>query len=49
MLALIAAVVVIVVIALGNGGGSVQLRRVAAKDAQQAVQQLQSLVDDNTE
>ncbi|MGN6189978.1 MAG: protein kinase domain-containing protein [Conexibacter sp.] len=48
MLALIAAVVVIAVVALGSSGGSVHTRRVVANDAQQAVQQLQSLVDDNT-
>jgi len=48
MLALIAAIVVLAVVALGGSGGGVQLRRVAANDAQQAVQQLQGLVDDNT-
>jgi serine/threonine-protein kinase len=48
MLALIAVIVAVAVVALGSSGGGVQLRRVAANDAQQAVQQLQSLVDDNT-
>jgi serine/threonine protein kinase len=48
MLALITAIVVIAVIALDNSGGGVQLRRVVANDAQQAVQQLQDLVDSNT-
>jgi len=48
MLALIAAIVVIAVLALGNSGGGVHLQRVAANDAQQAVQQLQDLVGDNT-
>jgi len=48
MLALIVAIVVIAVVALGGSGGGVQLRRVAANDVQQAVQQLQGLVDDNT-
>jgi serine/threonine protein kinase len=48
MLALIAAIAAIAVVALDNSGGGVRLRRVVANDAQQAVQQLQSLVDDNT-
>ena len=48
MLALIAAIVAIAVIALGSSGGGVQSHRISATDAQQAVQQLQSLVDDNT-
>jgi phosphotransferase system HPr-like phosphotransfer protein len=48
MLALIAVVVAVAVIALGSGGNGVQLRRVVANDAQQAVQQLQDLVDQNT-
>ena len=48
MLALIAAIVAIAVLALGGSGGGVRLQRVSANDAQQAVQQLQSLVDDNT-
>jgi serine/threonine protein kinase len=48
MLALIAAIVVVAVVALDNSSGGVRLRRVVANDAQQAVQQLQSLVDDNT-
>ena len=48
MLALIAAIVAIAVVALDTSGGGVHLRRVVADDAQQAVQQLQSLVDDNT-
>lgn len=49
MLALIAALVAIAVVALGDTGGGTHLRRVVANDAQQAVQQLQSLVDDNTQ
>jgi eukaryotic-like serine/threonine-protein kinase len=48
MLALIAVIVAIAVIASSSGGNAVQLRRVAANDAQQAVQQLQDLVDRNT-
>jgi len=48
MLALIAAIVVIAVVALDTSGGGVQLRRVVADDAQQAVQQLQDLVGNNT-
>jgi hypothetical protein len=48
MLALIAAIVAIAFVALSDGGGAVQLRRVVADDAQQAVEQLRSLIDDNT-
>ncbi|MBS1868912.1 MAG: serine/threonine protein kinase [Actinobacteria bacterium] len=48
MLALAAALVAIVVLAGGGSGGGVRLQRVAGNDARQAVQQLQSLVDDNT-
>ena len=48
MLALIAAIVAVAVVALGDSGGGVQLRRVVADDAQQAVQQLRDLIDDNT-
>ncbi len=48
MLALIAAIVVVAVVALGDTGGGVQLRRVVADEAQQAVEQLQGLIDDNT-
>jgi serine/threonine protein kinase len=48
VLALLAAGAALVVVATGSGGGSVQLRRVAANDAQQAVQQLQDLIDQNT-
>jgi phosphotransferase system HPr-like phosphotransfer protein len=48
MLTLIAAIAVVAVLALGDGGRAVQLRRVVADDAQQAVEQLQSLIDDNT-
>jgi hypothetical protein len=47
MLALIAAIVLAAVLAT-SGSGGVQLRRVDANDAQQAVQQLQDLVDGNT-
>ncbi|HEX7291418.1 MAG TPA: protein kinase [Conexibacter sp.] len=47
MLALIAAIVAIAFVALSDGGGGAQLRRVVADDAQQAVEQLQSLIDDN--
>ena len=48
MLALIAAIVAVAVLALGDSGGGVELRRVVADDAQQAVQQLRDLIDDNT-
>ena len=48
MLALIAAIVVVAVIALGTSGNSVHVRQVVAHDAQQAVQQLQDLIDQNT-
>jgi hypothetical protein len=47
VLALLAAGVAVALVASGSGGGSVQLRRVVADDAQQAVQQLQELVDQN--
>jgi len=47
MLALIAAIIVIAIFALDTSGGGVQLRRVVADDAQQAVQQLRDLVDRN--
>jgi eukaryotic-like serine/threonine-protein kinase len=49
LLALIAAIVVVAVIATSSGENGVQLRRVVADDAQQAVQQLQDLVDQNTQ
>jgi len=49
MLALIAAIVAVAVVALGSSGGGVQSHRISANDAQQAVQQLQDLVDQNTQ
>jgi serine/threonine-protein kinase len=48
MLALIAAIAIAIVLAAGDTGGGVHLRRVAADDAHQAVQQLQDLIDNNT-
>jgi eukaryotic-like serine/threonine-protein kinase len=47
VLALLAAGIAVALVASGSGGGA-HLQRVAAADAQQAVQQLQDLVDSNT-
>lgn len=48
ILALLAAGIAVALIAGSSGGGGPQLRRVVADDAQQAVQQLQNLIDQNT-
>jgi hypothetical protein len=48
MLALVAAIAIAIMLAAGDTGGGVHLQRVSADDAQQAVQQLQDLIDNNT-
>jgi serine/threonine-protein kinase len=48
VLALLAAGIAVAVIASGSSGNAVHVKRVVANDAQQAVQQLQNLVDGNT-
>jgi eukaryotic-like serine/threonine-protein kinase len=48
VLALLAAVVAIALVATSNSGDGVHLKPVVSQDAQDAVQQLQDLIDDNT-
>jgi serine/threonine-protein kinase len=48
VLTLLAAGAAVAIVATSSGGSAVHLRNVAGNDAQQAVQQLQDLVDNNT-
>jgi hypothetical protein len=48
VLALLAAGAAVAVVATGSGGDAVRLKQVVADDAQQAIQQLQDLIEENT-
>jgi serine/threonine-protein kinase len=48
VLALLAVGIAVIAIAASNSGGGVQVKQVVTNDAQQAIQQLQDLIDKNT-
>jgi eukaryotic-like serine/threonine-protein kinase len=48
VLALLAVGIAVIAVAAGSSGGGVQTKQVSSNDAQQAIQQLQDLIDRNT-